>query len=352
MQLRNEAYETHYLNTFKILSVDHKFDEHIFPTESNNIIDWRKELIKVGSFISIESVRDRYGKDISKLIQNEDGIYHSTSSNTLENIADSDYQMDWIELEMEIPEDQDKFFLALKMRSTLLNTVLLYDLFLADQNFGAIDWISNKTNSIIYAYQFAKWYRKNFGMHIEVWEDGAYQEVRQIGDSGPITWSKLAFEIPVKTGGRKKIRLKYIADNWHIDWLGISLQGSKDVAFEVHDIDRVSSNALNTNVFERLSSDDEDYLVTYPGHSYEFDFKIAEAPAGMRKSLFIQSKGFYIEWLRKDWLLPEGKEPFKKNLDLNDSLIVSLYREWDCQKATMEDYFFETMVSVTTQQAE
>ncbi len=347
MELRNEALETHYLNTFKILSVEHDSSEHIFPSESNNLLDWRKELIKVGPYIPITSIIDKTGHHVAEKLLKEDDDYYSTSQIVLDDaLTKRDYQ-DWIDIEFEVPEVQEEIFLALKLRSALLNTVLLYDMFLNKQNFNSIDWTASTTNQMLYAYNFAKWYRKHFGLHIEIWEDGKYKEVQQIGDSGPITWSKLGYKIDLNKGGKQKMRLKFISDNWHIDWLGISLSGSQEVNFLSHDIINKAKLNPHLNINERLLEDDDSYLITYPGQSYNFEFAIEKENDAKEISLFVNSKGFYIEWIRKDWLLPDENESYKEELVLNDKLIHQLYQQWECEKATMEDYFFETMIPVS-----
>ncbi|NNK90739.1 MAG: hypothetical protein HKO89_09045 [Saprospiraceae bacterium] len=217
LELRNEALETHYINTFKVLTVDHEPGHKILPKESGSMIEWKKELIEIGPLFNDYSVRDKLNNDISQLTAFEDEQYFSSSDKAVEEAVFDEETNDWIIMDLNLPEHQTELFLGFKLRSTLLNTVLLYDLLLDAQNLGAIDWTGTTSQGMWYAYNFAKWYHKNFGLHIEVLKNGEFVEVTQLGDSGPIVWSKLGVKIPLFEGGQTSVRFKFITDNWHID---------------------------------------------------------------------------------------------------------------------------------------
>jgi hypothetical protein len=40
-------------------------------------------------------------------------------------------------------------------------------------------------------------------------------------------------------------------------------------------------------------------IVTQPGDAYDFTYQL---PAGAQYELFLDSRGYYLEWMRKEWL--------------------------------------------------
>jgi hypothetical protein len=51
-----------------------------------------------------------------------------------------------------------------------------------------------------------------------------------------------------------------------------------------------------------------DRLVTYPGDAYELSFDL---PAGPQQ-LFLESRGYYYEWMRREWLAEENPEEVRR----------------------------------------
>jgi hypothetical protein len=49
-------------------------------------------------------------------------------------------------------------------------------------------------------------------------------------------------------------------------------------------------------------------LVTYPGDAYELGFDL---PAGPQQ-LFLESRGYYYEWMRREWLVEENPDEVRR----------------------------------------
>ena len=47
------------------------------------------------------------------------------------------------------------------------------------------------------------------------------------------------------------------------------------------------------------------YLVTYPRDAYRLRFELPPSPTGEHE-LFLESRGFYTEWIRESWLAEEN----------------------------------------------
>jgi hypothetical protein len=45
-------------------------------------------------------------------------------------------------------------------------------------------------------------------------------------------------------------------------------------------------------------------LVTMPGDAYEIEYRLPAAPE--RLELFLEVRGYYLEWMRREWLAEEN----------------------------------------------
>ena len=230
-----------------------------------------------------------------------------------------------------------------------MNSVFLYDILLDAQNFGAINWLDKDLNEFIKAYRFYRWYNKYFGMSIEILENGRYQEIHKFGDLGPISWSERAISIPINKGGKISLRLKFMPDNWQIDWLGIALNGRIDADEREHRVTIIPNVQSVSSTVDSYTMDEDDdiFFIQYPGHATNFQIRVDDPLPGLERSWFIRSKGYYTEWLREKWLSPLGGEEFSIPIKLNEELIKDLARTWILKKDDFEKTFFEMMIPVS-----
>jgi hypothetical protein len=96
----------------------------------------------------------------------------------------------------------------------------------------------------------------------------------------------------------------------------------------------------------QLEEVDKEYLVTSPGEEYKLKYAVPSLEQGMERTYFIQSRGFYMEWLRKHWLEPSSGEELREPLKLDEELIRTLYQSWDKKRVDFERDFFDTMVPI------
>jgi hypothetical protein len=345
LQLRNEAWETHYINQLQLITVDHPANLESYVTiEPGLFLQQKKAVILIGQSNCNLSIRNKEGNNVSALLMESDGTTYRSGQTLIQQMADDSNLEDWLEIEFMVPESKKEIFLKIKLRNTLLNSLLFYEKFLDQQNFGAIDWLDGKSTSALETIKFYRWYTSHFGLKIDHEQDGDFYEMTRVRDTGPTAWSNLGFSIPVNKAGRNLLRLRFIPDNWEIDWVGISFEGTKHAKTSVADL--ASVRQLNQNVTRevqnKLVKSDQQYLTTYPGEAYELDFSVKKVRPGMQRSYFILSEGFYTEWLRTDWLNPALGERYQEPLILDDNLVRNLYRSWVAQKEDFECAFFES----------
>ena len=149
LNIRNEAMETHYINHLQLVEVRHARDEMVIP-------DAQGTPVVVGHVAPPASVR------------------------TSEDIDDH------IDLVVPVDDSPATAAIVFRMRNSLLSTTLLYDVMLAPTGAAALDWLGEGLGRISRAVELGRWHQKRAGLHVAVWQDGAYKEVARVPDSGRV----------------------------------------------------------------------------------------------------------------------------------------------------------------------
>lgn len=91
-----------------------------------------------------------------------------------------------------------------------------------------------------------------------------------------------------------------------------------------------------------LAKNDGRYLVTSPGDCRYITFRPEPPTQGLERECFVRSGGYYIEWLRKDWLESGPATWFQPR----DEALSELATLWLKKKPDLERRFFEMRVPV------
>jgi hypothetical protein len=255
------------------------------------------------------------------------------------NVSPEDYH-DSLDFEFNVPKNSGEIALVLKMRNSMLNTVLLYDVMLKEQSFAALDWMGHDLNHLGNRAEMGSWYRENMGMTISVWRDGRFRKVGRIGDQGPIAWSERILILDAPAGNTVRVRLSFVADNWRIDQVALAIDAERGKVRTIPVTTAQTPEMVRPDIPEFLAHADDTYLITRPGESVQIGFDVGEST--QPRTFFLASEGYYMEWMRSEWLTEEHRRKFEPTVD---ALMRSL--ELYAQKRdTYRDQFESIKVSV------
>jgi hypothetical protein len=311
LDFRNEMLETHYIDHLEVLEVTHAANELAYPDSTGRPI-------VVGRTVAPVSAVDQDGRNILPEVAFADGEVWAATSNRLANVGPADFH-DSLDLEFELPEESGDVALVFSMRNSMLNTVLLYDVMLKEQGFAALNWMGHDLNHLGNRAELGLWYRDNMGMTISVWRDGKFRKVGRIGDQGPIAWSERAFVLDAPRGDSLKVRLSFVADNWRIDQVSIAIDIQRGKVRTIPVATARSLDVHRPDIPEYLAQPDETYLITRPGESVQVGFEVGESR--QPRTFFLASEGYYMEWMRSEWLAEEHRRTFEPT---SDALMQSL----------------------------
>lgn len=318
LEVRNEMLETHYIDQLEVLEIVHEANQHVYP-------DQKGRPVVTGELIAPKAAVDQFGVDILEEVSRVDDFAWSASDARLAAVG-ADNFMDHLDFEFEVPPDSDNLALVLRARNSLLNTVLLYDVMLKEQSFGAIDWMGHDLGHLGNKMQLGLWYRKHMGMTISVWDKTRYKKVARIGDQGPIAWNEHAVRLPTGDNDVLKVRLSFVVDNWRLDRVAAA-----------SDVDRANTRAVPIALASGIDGDrkeipgflreaDEAYLITKPQERINLQFDVGDAPDQKSRTFFLASEGYYMEWMRVEWLTEQHRTTFEPG---NDALLraIALYAD-------------------------
>jgi hypothetical protein len=300
--------------------------------------------LTVGGLIAPATARDRAGADVVGLVGGAEGKAFRTASATLDSARLDDLE-DWIDLSFPAPAGVDEAALILRARSSLLNTVLFYDVMLADAGPRALDWLGHDLERISSAVEVGRWVRRNMGLRVAVWRDGAYRDVSRVPDPGPISWHDVAAVVPVPVGEPwMRVRLSFVADAWRIDRVALAGSVRRRVARSIPVAQVTGPGGASEPVaLEDLRAPDHEYLSIAPGQRFFVRFEVGAPAAEEERTFLLSSQGYYTEWIRGDWI--RSPRPPRVFVPSQEVLFDAL-RRWKQTQASMEARFEKQRVPV------
>jgi hypothetical protein len=334
LEIHNEALETHYLNHLELVAVEHASDEEAVPAPLGRAYALR-DLRPAGAAVN------RAGEDVSGTLAAADGSVYRTPAVVL-GAADEADPTDYIDLDLPAPAG-DTAAVFLRLRSSLLSTVLFYEFMLAGQGAESLDWLSRGLNNVGTVMELGDFYHRRMGLRVEVWDGSAYREVGRVPEVGPIAFGDVAVAFPTPPGESVRVRLRFIADSWRIDRVAIA--DARSVPIRVVPLDRIEREAgvPDGDAHEKLSRPDEAYLVTQPGERFRATFSPGRPAHGDGQTLFVAAQGFYTEWVRGSWIR-DNPEPVA--FQPTDATLIAALRRWSQVSSEYEARFASSRVPV------
>lgn len=348
LELRNEALETHYINHIELMAVTHPAGTRVVPDQNDH-------LVVVDRLRPLDVAHDRSGRDVLPVLSSPDGQLFSSAATTTTAAREGDLD-DWIDVEARDLPPGDSVAVVLRLRNSLLNTVLLYDGMLGGRD--APGWLDVNLQRISSAIDLAEWYTRTMGMRVAV--EGAPTPATgeawhaRLSDVGPLAFRDVAIVLPRPAHNARsvRVRLRFVADNWRIDYAAVAPSFARPSSTTVpvsrvivRAPDSTASPVNDTAAVAALREADGRYLETMPGQRMTLEFAPdgSNAASGTSTTYLIVWQGWYREWVRGRWLA----EPVRTTTwTPGDAAMVTALRRWQSRQAEMEHAFYSTRVPV------
>jgi hypothetical protein len=337
LEVRNEApFETHYINQLELLEARHRPGEFVAP-------DPQGQPVAVTGQVPPSSARDRTGRDVRDLLADADGRVYATAASVLAHVSATDLG-DEIELRFPAPEKGDSLALVLRLRNSLLNTVLLYDVMLGYPGARAIDWQGRDLSRPGSALALDAWYSSRMGLWVDLWRGGIWEPVERVSDTGPVAWKDVVVALPPAAGREVRVRLRFPADDWRIDRIALaSSMRRPDV--RVLQLARVTdrSGAAEPDAYTSLRAADSRYLETTPGQAFIAAWDVGPSAEGTERTFFLAAQGYYTEWIQRAWITGARDTTV---FHPGDRALLRALERWRQVQDTLARRFYATRVPV------
>ena len=196
--------------------------------------------------------------------------------------------------------------IAIGARQTLLSTFLFYQT-MAYTGRRAGDFLASVERGGSEAGRRALGMARALGgIDVEVAEGGGpWRMVGSFDEAGPIAGDVRVLPFEATGEGPLRARLRLARGHWRLDSVALARLGAP-----------VEPARLAPETAERGGRRDDDararlatgarHLVTQPGDAYRLTFRLP--PGRGQYELFLESEGFYYEWMRQEWLAEEDPQ--------------------------------------------
>lgn len=180
------------------------------------------------------------------------------------------------------------------------------------------------------------------GIDVEVSDDG--REWRTVGtfdEAGPLAGDVQVFPLPASgETAPTRVRLRMAKGSWRLDYVALSSLGP-ELAPQVIEPRRVSRAGRRDDLALDALGHDR-YLVTVPGDAYRLTFPLPERPPEQDLELFLESRGYYYEWMRAEWLEEEDPAMVDMILAWPEEALRHLAPAYKQREGAMEESFWRS----------
>lgn len=328
LQVRNEALETHVIRHVNILALPKSNGKRVLAAPGG-------EFFEVSNIMGIKNAEAEEGDCTKKLISFDGSERFSFADSS--NLA----KKETIELEFDNIANDSAKGLIIACRQTLLSTFLFYQsLAYMGKNAGFYFSLLERRGSVL--KEFIK-YPGEILKNIEVLQQdstGNWIKINQTGESGPIA-SDIKI-IPLKKNyktGKLKLQLRMTKGMWRIDYAALADPGRKISPILIKPSNVLPAKRYSSDVLNLLLSEDS-LLVTLPGDKYNIYYELPDNYKDYE--YFIDSRGYYLEWIRDVWLNEENPAMVNEMIFNTNQYFKDMAPEYKKIEAGMEEAFWRS----------
>ena len=326
LEMRNEALETHAVRTVRVLAVPRPPGGRVLATPD-------------GRFFP---VRELQAPDYCRASEG-DCLAAVRGLDTLErtSTADSNDLAARETIELGFPATAAPHGIVIGARNTLLTTFLFYQT-MAYMGRDVGTWLAALERSDSVAAGRALGMARLLGdIEVQVADaNGAWRAVGTFHEVGPIATDVqvIPFE-GMNPAAPLRVRLRLVKGNWRLGYVALA-RLEAPVAPRTLEPDRVERDSRPDSAALAALRDPNRYLFTHPGDRYRIEFALPPRPDTFE--LFLETQGYYYEWMRAEWLREE--DPVMVGLILSDPAaalrrLAPLYKR---HEPTMERVFWQS----------
>jgi hypothetical protein len=290
LTMRNEALETHMVRSVRLQAVRRPLNGRVFASREGR--QYPATLVTAPT-----ACRAPEGDCLASV----------TALDSLErrSFADSVDLAARETVELEFPAGTGPRGLVLGARHTLLSTFVFYQT-LAHMGRRAGEWLALlERGGPERVSQALGLMRTLGGIEISVAErEGPWRVLGTYDEAGPIATDVQVFPLgaPVE-GAPLRVRLSMARGNWRLGYAALAQLTGPATPITLEPV-AVERRGVADSAALAALADTGRFLTTFPGDAYRIVFELPEDYRAY--DLFLESQGYYYEWIRAEWLAEEN----------------------------------------------
>jgi hypothetical protein len=292
LRVTNEALETHVIRYANVLAVPRPGSGRTFVTSSEEF--WQASKVHQPKTCSAQE-----GSCLDA-VRSFDGLERFSEADS-QNLA----KRESIDLEFDSVPGK-KTGIVIGSRQTLLTTYLFYQ-GLAYMGNSAGYWLAKLERGDETVKKYTNSLDEVLGGIEVLLQDGqgAWIKLGEIKETGPIASDVRMVLLPEIESGVMKLRLRMTKGLWRIDYLALAELDKQADPIRIMPSVALNKGMEDTNCQQHLVHPDS-VLVTMPGDEYTLVYPL---PGDFQNyELFLESQGYYLEWMRPAWIKEESLE--------------------------------------------
>lgn len=335
--MRNEALETHVVRTANVLRVPRSSDGRVFHTatvrSSNGLQPTGREYWQTGAMRTPTHATGPEG-DCSELVAQRDFVERVSLADSTDLAT-----TETLEVVFDSVPDED-VGLVLTFRQTLLTTYLFYQT-LAYMGPSVGSWFARLETGGETMRALVRWAGSALGgIRVLVADgDGGWTLAEEVYETGPLATNTIIVPLEDCRTRPLHVRLEMAKGAWRIDFVGLAELRERVDAVRVPP-SRVRREGRTDPAALDALLDTGQQLITFPGDEYTL---VYDLPAnGIDQELFLETQGYYLEWMRGEWVAEEDAEAAAKLLFDTPRAMIELAPAFKRIEAQMEATFWRS----------
>jgi len=322
--MKNEALETHVVNFVNVLALPHPPDAQVFALDDGTFC------AATGIAAPVAAVAPE--GDCLEALSHVDGVERFSLADSVNLAARETLEVTFADT---TPGARG---LVIACRQSLLSTYLLYQTFaymgtsagywIAQIERGGLDSSDNRILDLL----------GGVAMSIES-SPGVWTPVGGVTEFGPIAIDQRLIPFDAPAGWTGRARVEVTKGGWRIDRVALATRGAvvEPVRLEPVAVTRagVPDEATLSNLLDPGRS-----LTTLPGDTYTLVFALPDAD--LTYDVFLESRGYYLEWIREEWLRDESPAHLAEVLFKPEQALMRLAPEYKKIEPSMESVFWSS----------
>jgi hypothetical protein len=240
-------------------------------------------------------------------------------------------------LDLTFPRGRGHVGLAVVARNSLLDTFVFYQL-LAYMGRSAPEWFARVEQEGPGSVNLDAFKSLLGDIDVAVETRDGWRKVGAFSEVGPIAREVQLIPFPAELAGEEvHVRLTMTRGHWKIEQLALAELGApvRPTTIDPHLVTR--DGRADERALQRLLVPGA-HLVTNPGDSYTLHYRLPD----LESELFLDSRGYYYEWIRPEWLAEESSTEIWRSVLDPAGTLRRLAPKYKSLEGTMEETFWKS----------